>query len=170
MPDVFSNPLEILNPPFQNLETGDYPGATSGQIEDPTNANPIGEGEWLDLASTSPNTGKLARATATVKNPFLYVGQVGRTDIQTTKKGPIAFTRPHRIKTKLVSGASSLVAGDEVMIGNVTVKGQTKAGLVKATGSGNYALGFVLAAGANSGDPDGSYWEIFLYNQSLLIP
>lgn len=164
MADAFWDPMHIVNPPFQACETTDLPANTVGQVHDPRNANPLMHGEWVDISNK-----KIARAAATAPMPVLYVGEVGRTDIQVTKKGPVLLTRPNRIKTKLVDGSSSLVVGDEVMVGDVTINSLSKKGLIKATGSGNYAQGKVLAAGTNTGAPDGSYWEILLYNQPRII-
>lgn len=171
MPNEFSEPMEIQNPPFQSLETADFGPVTAGQIGDPKNANPIISGEWLTLfdAVTPANTGKLQRAAATDPEPFLYYMDAGSTDSQTTKKGPILLERPKRIKTKLVSGANSLGLGDEVMVGSVTYDSLARAGLLKAT-SGNFSQGRVLGIGTNTADPDGSYWVIVLHNKPHLMP
>lgn len=169
MPSRMSNPLVYVQPPFQDLETQDYACVTESLITDPTVTNPLLEGEWVDLVASGGQL-KFQRAVATSSQPQLYAGQRGRTDIQVTKKAPLILGYPNRIKTKLVSGASSLVVGDPVMVGAVVVDGQNKIGLIKATGSGNYVLGVVEVAGTNTGAPDGSYWTIHLYRNPRLIP
>lgn len=168
MPSKYSKPLEILYPPFLDMETNGYLAVNDGEISDPENANPIIEGEWLDLFSSAANTGKLQRAVGTTPLPFLYVDQKGRTDVQSTKKGNIALEAPLIIKTKIVNG-TSLPAGSEVMVGTVTYNSKSKAGLLLATG-GNYIVGKVLSVGTNTSHPDGSFWEILLYRQPVLKP
>ena len=165
MPDAFWDPMHIMNPPFQACETSDFAAATDGQIHDPNNANPLMYGEWVDVTSN-----KLARAASTSKNAYLYVGEKGRTDLQMTKKGPILLTRPQRIRTKLVDATGSLGLNSEVMIADVTINSLTKFFFKKAATTGNYIQGKVTKAGTNSGAPDGSYWEILLYPQPLIIP
>lgn len=167
MPNAFSQPLEILNPPFQRLETLDLPAKTPEQITNPKNANPLVEGEWIVMVDGA-DTGLIKRAVGSNPLAHLYLGQVGRTDIQTTKKAPIALDRPLRIKTKIVAG-TGLSVGSEVMVGNVTFDGLTRSGLVLAT-STNYAQGYVVKKGTNTGDPDGSFWEILLHPQPRLVP
>lgn len=164
MPDVFWDPMHILNPPFQSCETIDLLAATSGQVHDPNNANPLMYGEMVDITSN-----KIARAASNSKNPFLYVGEVGRTDLQMTKKGPVCLTRPNRIKTKLVDG-TGLSLNDEVMVATVVVNSLNKSGFKKAATTGNYIQGKVVKVGTNTGAPDGSYWEIVLYPQPIIIP
>jgi len=132
---------------------------------------PLVGGEWLTMFGGGVIE-KLSRATSGEAEPMLFVGELGMTDMQASaeKKGPIALERPRIIKTKVISGASALAAGEEVMVGNVTYNSQTRAGLVKMTGAGVYVVGKVISVGTNTGDPDGSWWKVLLYNQPRLTP
>lgn len=168
MPTVYSQPLEILYPPFQKLETRDYPAKTEAQITDPQNANPLVEGEFVNILGGA-DTGTIQRAAKTDPHPMLYLGQIGRTDIQTTKKAPVALEPPLIIRTKLVDG-TGLVIGDKLMVDDITFNGLTRSGLKEAAGSGSFVVGQVLKAGTNTGDPDGSFWEIFMYRHFVALP
>jgi hypothetical protein len=160
--------MQILNPPFQELESAAFGPVTTGQIGDPNDANPIISGEFLKLFDGA-NTGKLQRSNNDDPQPFLYYMDAGSTDTQTTKKGPILLTNPKRIKTKLVKG-DSLSAGSLVGVGAVTYDGIAgRAGLVVAV-STKYAVGRVLEVGTNSSQPDGSYWTIMLFDQPIVAP
>lgn len=171
MPNAFSEPMQILNPPFQELESAAFGPVTAGQIGDPNDANPIISGEFLKLFDGT-NTGKLQRSDDQDPQPFLYYMDAGSTDTQTTKKGPILLTNPKRIKTKLVNATGGLVVGGLVAVGAVTYDGiANRAGLVKDPATSNrFVVGRVLEAGTNAGQPDGSYWTIMLFDQPIRTP
>lgn len=165
----FSDPLIIENPPFQDIETLDFLGVTDKMVYDPSYSNPLLEGEFVEMFDGA-NTGKIKRAAKTTKFPLLYMGQVGRSDQQVSKKAPVCMENPLVIRTKIVDG-TGLALGDEVMVDDVTYNALTRSGLKKAAGSGSYRFGVVMKAGSNTGAPDGkSYWTIYLYRQPIVIP
>lgn len=173
MPNLFSDPLEIENPPFQSLETRDFPAVTEAEITNPyytAAGGALVEGEWVTVLSGA-NTGKIIRTDRDDPNPFLYLGQLGRTDLQVTKKAPISLYPPKIIKTKLVDGSGGLDVGDYVGVGAITYNTvANRSGLVLGV-SGHYAVGKVLVKGTNTGAPDGkTYWTILLFSQPVLLP
>ena len=162
------NYIEIVNPGYSTLYTRDLaytPNQTAGEsatldVFNPDSANPLYEGEWLEL--TNAAAPKFQRATAAAAAPttsastvnvveaaqqniskvpcFLHFAERGRYDAQMTKKahaitGPAGF----EFKTKMCVCATSDDLGAPVVVGWITLpNGEHKRGLiVKAYATAN---------------------------------
>lgn len=104
----------------------------------PLNANPILDGEWLELDSTY----KLARgAGAPQATPAWQVwAERGRYDTQAIGKLPVLFIGGYEAETSICDVAGCSV-GSQLVVANVTVGGQTKRGLdLIPAGAGQYLI------------------------------
>lgn len=154
------NYIEIVNPGYSTLYTRDLaytPNQTAGEsatldVFNPDSANPLYEGEWLELtnaaapkfqravgASATPtaNTGSVNQEVSVNQNVskvpcFLHFAERGRYDAQMTKKahaitGPAGF----EFKTKMCVCATSDDLGSPVVVGWITLpNGENKRGLI----------------------------------------
>lgn len=98
----------------------------------PVAANPILDGEWLELDSTY----KLARGSATPQaTPAWQVfAERGRYDTQAIGKLPVLFIGGYEAETSICD-VTSCVVGSPLVVTNVTIGGQTKRGLDLISGS-----------------------------------
>lgn len=104
----------------------------------PGNANPIVDGEWLQLDSTY----KLARGSSTQATPAWQVfAERGRYDTQAIGKLPVLFIGGYEAETSIVD-LTGLAVGDQLVVADVTVGGQTKRGLDKISASTGIYLVF----------------------------
>ena len=110
---------------------------SSTSLLNPNNANPILEGEWLELDSTY----KLVRGSSTQAKPAWQVfDEKGRYDTQAIGKLTVLFIGGYEAKTR-VCDASGCSVGDALVIADVTVGGLTKRGLDKISAvAGEYAV------------------------------
>ena len=94
----------------------------------PNNANPVLDGEWLQLDSTY----KLTRgASGNVAVPsWQLFAERGRFDTQSIGKAPVLFIGGDEAETSICD-LTGLAVGDGLMVGVVTVGGLTKKGLKK---------------------------------------
>lgn len=98
---------------------------------DPNNANPVVDGEWLELDSNY----KLARGSSTqVKPAWQLFAERGRYDTQAIGKAPVLFIGGYEAETSICD-LTALSVGDPLMVADVTVSALTKRGLKKATAS-----------------------------------
>lgn len=108
----------------------------------PLYSNPLEEGEWLELNSN----GALARGTGTTGGnvlAFPVVTERGSYDAQALRKTTVMYDGDYEAETKIVN-TTGLGVGDALMIGDVTIGGLTKRGLLKATGApGEVVVGHV---------------------------
>lgn len=154
--------VEIVNPGYSTLYTRDlaYSPNTTDSMEaatldvfNPDSANPLYEGEWLEL--TNPSAPKFQRATGATAKPtttnstsvniveagaqnlakvpcFLHFAERGRYDAQMTKKahaivGPAGF----EFKTKMCVASTSASLGAPVVVGWIVLpNGEHKRGLI----------------------------------------
>lgn len=164
--------IEFINPGYSTLYTKDvgYAANTVRDGDDPANpfnpdsANPLLEGEFLEMSSSNKVTrgGTTSPATAGAniaeKPCFLHFSERGRYDAQLTQKahlvvGPAGF----EFRSKLCVAASSEV-GDMVFVADVAspsaagkfVKGLVGQGdLGSATGT-FYSVGFITRKHSDS--------------------
>lgn len=115
---------------LQLVTRRDFPAADVTLLN-PNNANPILEGEWLELDTNY----KLARGTGNGK-PCVYPVHTerGRYDTQSIGKLNVLMLHDYEAETKIFD-STGLAVGDRLMVGDVTISGQTKRGLKKATGA-----------------------------------
>ena len=156
------NYVKILNPGYSQLFTRDIkytPNTDAGEaatlnVFNPNSANPLEEGEWLEI--TNPSTPRVTRGgsaapsgtTAGSKNKeavtdiglsekscYMNFGEKGRLDQQQTKKahtihGPSGFT----FTTKMCVAPANTAIGAAVCVGWIMLpNGEYKRGLVTRT-------------------------------------
>lgn len=94
-------------------------------LVDPTNANPLMDGEFLSLDTSY----KLIRA-ATGGFGFALFMERGRMDVQAIKKTTVLFGNTYEADTRVFT-AAGLALGGRVMISSaVSLDGVTKSGLI----------------------------------------
>lgn len=110
----------------------------------PNNANPLIDGEFVELNSAY----QLVRA-GNGKNAFVVFAERGRYDVQSLGKVPVLFGNTYEADTRVFTSAGLTLGGNLQTSNAVTVDGQTKSGLlVWASGS---VMGFVTKLPANNG-------------------
>jgi hypothetical protein len=104
----------------------------------PNNANPIIDGEWLSLDTTS---GKLIRGSGTLATmSFQVFSEKGRYDTQPIGKVTTLFLGGYEAETDVYT-STGLAINSFLVVGDVTVGGLTKKGLIKLpTASGSYLV------------------------------
>lgn len=164
--------IEFVNPGYSTLYTRDLPykaaTASTALPSDPANpfdpdsANPLVEGEWLQIDTDNKCsrlliTGVLGnQVTAANKTGYstipcvMHFSEKGRYDAQITKKahmvtGPVGF----EFRCKLcVATSSAVTAGQRVVVGFVAVGGKMKRGLVAVNASdASFSAGSGVAVG-----------------------
>lgn len=111
----------------------------------PTNANPLLDGEFLELDAAY----KAVRGTV---NPalvpsFAYFAERGRYETQAILKGPLLYGGFYEADT-LIMNATGLTLGGELEVNNVTIATLTKRGLkIQTTGK---IVGYVTRLPANN--------------------
>ncbi len=103
----------------------------------PNNANPILDGEWLSLNTDY----KLVRASSNVAGPAWQVfAERGRYDTQAIGKVPVLFLGGYEAETSVYT-STGLAVNDPLIVGDVTIGGLTKKGLLKLPAStGTYSV------------------------------
>jgi len=111
----------------------------------PNNANPLLDGEFLELTSaykmargTGPSTG------ATVPS-FAYAAERGRYETQAIGKGPFLYMGDYEADT-LIMDATGITLGMKVVVANVTIATLTRRGLVRwpaTPAGGEVSVGYV---------------------------
>ena len=114
--------------------------AADVSLLNPVASNPILEGEWLELDDNY----KLRRGSGSGRACVYPVHtERGRYDTQAIGKLNVIMLHDYEAETKIFLG-TGLGIGDRLMVGDVTIGGQTKRGVLKATGaSGTVEVGFV---------------------------
>lgn len=111
-------------------------------VLNPVATNPLIEGEWLELDSSY----KLKRgSSAGIVAVYPVHTERGRYDTQALGKVNVVMLQDYEAETKIVN-ISSLVVGSPLKVGDVTIGGQTKRGLLlsaNVAGSGDVVVGFV---------------------------
>lgn len=121
LPPYFNLVSEIL--PIQRR---DFYAADTALLN-PNNANPLIDGEWLELNSEY----KAARGSGEQDAPAWVVwAERGRYDTQSIGKVPLLFCGGFEAETKVYT-AAGLAVGDALVVQDVTVGGLTKRGLAK---------------------------------------
>ena len=110
-------------------------------ILNPNNANPLIDGEWLQLDGNY----KMARGTGpggAAEPSYCYFGEQGRYETQAIGKGPFLYMGEYEADTKVFdsSGLSTTVVGEAMMVDDVTYGALTRKGL-KLASSTNYIVG-----------------------------
>lgn len=101
----------------------------------PNVANPLIDGEWLTLDANY----KLERASGTLaKRSWQVFAERGRYDTQAIGKTTVLFNGDYEAETSVYT-STGLAVGDFLVVGDVTVGGLTRKGLIELpTGAGSY--------------------------------
>jgi hypothetical protein len=132
-----------LTTELQLVHRRDFAVANNAQIN-PTNANPIIDGEFMEIDSAY----KLIRA-GNGKAAFAVFAERGRYDVQAIKKLTVLFGNSYEADTRVFTSAGLVLGGNLQTSNAVTVDAQTKSGLlVWASGP---VIGFVTRLPATNG-------------------
>lgn len=133
-------PLFELVTELQTLLRRDFPLANSDLLK-PLNANPVTEGEWLELDSNY----KLARGSGEGASALVYPVHTerGRYDTQSIGKANILMLGMFEAETQ-VCDVTGLSVGSPLTVQDVTVGGLTKRGLaLEGATAGRVIVGYV---------------------------
>lgn len=115
---------------------------------DPTSANPLILGEWLELNGSY----QVVRGTGNGATGMSWAmfAERGRFETQAIGKVPLLYLNPYEADTKIMD-STGLAVGDPLMVNNVTIGALTKRGLKKQAG-GVFIVGRVTRLpAANNG-------------------
>ncbi len=125
-------------------------------ILDPVSANPLVEGEWLEL---NPATRKLRRAIGFMNNWYSgqFWGERGRSDIRSINKVPIILWGNYEATTKVfhnIAGANKpTTLGQKLVVNDVLVDGLIRKGLYVPSLAGTYmVVGHYYGPGTTSNE------------------
>lgn len=115
-------------------------------VLDPTSINPLLDGEYLELTTT---TYKMKRGSVNpaVVPSFCYFAERGRYEVQAIQKGPFLYLGAYEADTLIFDG-TTLVVGSKLEVGNVTIGSVVKRGLKLATTG--LVVGYVTKLPANN--------------------
>ena len=105
-------------------------------ILNPTNANPLFDGEWMEI-----DTNYLAkRGTGEgTKAAFQVFSLKGQYDTQAIGKTTLLFLGGYEAETT-VATVAGLAVGDFLVVSDVSIGGVNKRGLIKAAGAGQHLV------------------------------
>lgn len=111
--------------------------AADPTILNPNATNPLLDGEWMSIDSSY----KAARGSGNQAVPTWQVfAERGRYDTQAIGKVPFLFIGGYEAETTICT-LTGIGIGDALIVGDVTVSGQTKQGLIKCpASSGTYLV------------------------------
>lgn len=111
--------------------------AANTALLNPNNANPLIDGEWLELDSSY----KAARGTGEADTPsFQLFAERGRYDTQSIGKVPLLFLGMYEAQCSVVNTAGCAV-GDALVVQDVTFQSLTRRGLAKlGAGAGQHMI------------------------------
>lgn len=118
------------------IQRRNFPLASQA-ILNPNNANPLLDGEWLELDSTY----KLKRGAATPQaTPAWQVwNERGRYDTQAIGQTTVLFIGGYEAETTIVE-PTGIAVGDALIVTDVTVGGLTKRGLDKIGAAATFLI------------------------------
>lgn len=123
---------------FQTIQRRPFELATPA-ILNPTDAQPLLDGEFLELTSAyKMDRGSATPATAPA---FAYFAERGRYEVQAIQKGPFLFLGPYEADT-LIMSSTALSLGDPLEVSTVTVGASTWLRGLKVRTTG-YIIGYV---------------------------
>lgn len=109
----------------------------STALLNPNNANPLIDGEWLELNSSY----QLARGTGEAAVPsFQLFAERGRYDTQAIGKVPVLFLGFYEAESK-VADLTGMAVGNALVVQDVTFQSLTRRGLAKlGVGGGEHMI------------------------------
>jgi hypothetical protein len=133
-----------LTSEFQTLGRRSFPLADP-TILNPTNAQPLVDGEWLQLNTSY----QMARGTVNpaIVPSFAYFAEQGRYETQALGKGPFLYLNSYEADT-LIMDATGLVVGDALEVADVTIGGIVRRALQEYTSG--LIVGYVTRLPANN--------------------
>ena len=144
-----------LHSPVEKVERRDFPVADRG-ILNPNGANPLLDGEFMELDATNPK--KVIRATGN-KLSWAVFAEKGRTDTQAVGKVPLLYMGAYEADT-LIMDATAMAHGDPLMVDDVTIATLTKSGLKKHGGGAELVVGYVLRLPSQNGNKLRFMWTL----------
>lgn len=142
----YSETFRLITP-LSMVHREDFPLTDEG-LFDPTNANPLMMGEWLEFTSGSSEK-KMARATNATVPTFACFGEKGRTDMQAAKKAPLLYMGPYIAESKIIDPAGSWTHGCKLKAATVVYESLNRAGL--KVDDGKFVVGYCLRTPTNNG-------------------
>lgn len=144
-----------LHSPVEKVERRDFPVADRS-ILNPNGANPLLDGEFMELDATTPT--KVIRAGG-LKLSWAVFAERGRSDTQAVGKVPLLYMGAYEADT-LIMDATGLAHGDPLMVDDVTIATLTKSGLKKHGGGADLVVGYVLRLPAQNGNKLRFMWTL----------
>lgn len=131
----FAPHLTLISEVMEVLRRDFYLNDTT--ILNPNGANPLLDGEWLQLNSSY----QMVRGAGEYAFPGWQVfAERGRYDTQAITKVPVLFMKGYEAETDIAASIGSLVVGDRLVVNDVTIGGLVKKGLQKAAGMGQHLV------------------------------
>lgn len=144
-----------LHSPVEKVERRDFPVADRS-ILNPNGANPLLDGEFMELDATTPS--KVIRAGG-LKLSWAVYAERGRSDTQAIGKVPLLYMGVYEADT-LIMDATGLAHGDPLMVDDVTISALTKSGLKKHGGGADLVVGYVLRLPSQNGNKLRFMWTL----------
>jgi hypothetical protein len=120
------------------------------EILKPANANPLLDGEWLQMHATNHKMQRGSGDAGADTPSWVWFAEQGRYETQAIKKGPILYLGEFEADTKIFDGTGLTTAGQPLMVADVTIGGLTRRGLKLRTGT-NHIVARVVRLSANNG-------------------
>ncbi len=108
---------------------------TDPTILNPNNANPLLDGEWLEMDSSSYTVKRGTGEGASMAWPVFSLR--GQYDTQAIQKSTLLFFGGYEALTAICD-TTALAVGNFLVVADVTIGGLTKRGLKKASGGGQH--------------------------------
>ncbi len=137
------------------MERRDYP-VVDRSILNPNGANPLLDGEFMELHATQPT--KVIRAGG-LKLSWAVFAERGRSDVQAIGKVPLLYMGAYEADT-LIMDDTALAHGDPLMVDDVTIATLTKSGLKKHGGGAELVVGYVLRLPSQNGQKLRFMWTL----------
>lgn len=106
-------------------------------ILNPNATNPLVDGEWLSMSSSAYALQRGTGEEASLAWPVFSLR--GQYDTQAIGKTTVLYIGGYEAETTIVN-LSGLAVGNFLVVGDVTVGGLTKRGLLKAAGAGQHMV------------------------------
>lgn len=103
----------------------------------PTATNPLLDGEWLEMDSTTYTVKRGTGEAASAAWPVFSLR--GQYDTQAIGKTTLLWMNDYEAQTAIVNTAG-LAVGNFLVVADVTIGGLTKRGLIKAAGAGQHMV------------------------------
>ena len=144
-----------LHSPVEKVERRDFP-VTDRAILNPNGANPLLDGEFMELDATNPR--KVIRASGDFLSWAVFAER-GRSDTQAIGKVPLLYMGAYEADT-LIMDTTLLTHGAALMVTDVTIGILTKSGLKLHGGGTELVVGYVLRLPSVNGNKLRFMWTL----------